>query len=137
MGVFGVEPIRRQKVAGFPVRYRELRALWFASFFAGGAYIAETVVLGWLLLDRTDSPFVVSLGVALRASPNFLFGLLGGAITDRFDRRLVLRLAGFALAADAGLLGGLAFSGHLFVWLLLLLTFVSGAIRSLSQMARQ
>ena len=127
----------RSRFGSLPLRYPEFRALWLATTLAGTAYIGETVVLGWWLLERTDSPFIVSLGVALRALPNFLFGIPGGALADRVDRRLLLRLAGAALAVDAGLLGLLALTGQLAVWQLLPLTFVSGGLRSLAQTARQ
>src|SRR5204862_7619434 len=87
-----------------PLRYPEFRALWLATTLAGTAYVGETVVLGWWLLERTDSPFIVSLGVALRALPNFLFGIPGGALADRIDRRLLLRIAATALSLDAWVL---------------------------------
>src|SRR4029077_12880597 len=96
------------------------RALWLATILAGTAYVAETVVLGWLLLERTDSPFLLRLGVALRALPNFLLGIPGGALADRVDRRLLLRLVGYAMGVNAGLLGGLALAGQLAVWQLLI-----------------
>jgi len=125
------------RFASLPLRYPEFRALGLATTLAGTAYVGETVVLGWWLLERTDSPFIVSLGVALRALPNFLFGIPGGALADRVDRRLLLRLAGAAMAVNAGVLGLLALAGQLAVWQLLPLTFVSGGLRSLAQTARQ
>ncbi|MBI4497725.1 MAG: MFS transporter [Chloroflexi bacterium] len=127
----------RRSLASSPLRYGDFRALWLSTVFTGASFIGETVVLGWLLLERTDSAFVVGLGVALRALPGLLLGIPGGALADRVDRRLLIRLGGFALAADAALLGGLALAGQLAVWHILLLTFLGGCIRTLSQAARQ
>ncbi len=120
-----------------PLHYPDFRVLWLSTFCTGTGFVAETVVLGWLLLAQTNSAFVVGLGVALRALPNFLLGIPGGALADRVDRRLLLRLTGFALAANAALLGGLALFGQLAVWHILLLTFLGGAVRALGQAARQ
>src|SRR5207302_138835 len=64
-------------------------------------------------------------------------GIPGGALADRVDRRLLLRLAGTALAIDAGVLAVLALTGELAVWQVLPLTFVSGSLRSFAQTARQ
>ncbi|HLF79119.1 MAG TPA: MFS transporter [Dehalococcoidia bacterium] len=127
----------RGVLAASALRYRDFRVLWFSSIFGGAAYTGETVVLGWLLLDLTDSAFFVGLGVALRALPNFLLGIPGGALVDRFDRRLVIRFVGFGSGLSAGLLGILALADALTVGLILGMTFVSGALRSLSQTARQ
>ncbi len=103
----------------------------------GMAYIGETVVLGWLLLEKTDSAFVVGLGVALRAAPNFLLGIPGGAIADRIDRRTLLRFMSFAMALNSGVMAALAFGGLLSVAALLVFTFSGGGLRALVQTARQ
>ncbi|MPZ50375.1 MAG: MFS transporter [Dehalococcoidia bacterium] len=119
------------------LRYRDLRLLSLATLVTGAAFLGERVALGWLLLDRTDSALVVGLGVALSALPNFLLGIPGGAITDRFDRRLLLRITSFILAAATAGLGAIALAGMLSVAGILLFTFLSGAVRSLSQTVRQ
>ncbi len=103
----------------------------------GMAYIGETVVLGWLLLEKTDSAVVVGLGVALRAAPNFLLGIPGGAIADRMDRRTLLRAMSLALAVNYGVMAALAFGGALSVAAILVLTFSGGGLRALVQTARQ
>ena len=127
----------RRILAASPLRYADFRMLWLSAIFTGTGFIGETVVLGWLLLERTDSALIVGLGIALRALPNLLLGIPGGALADRVDRRLLLRISGIALAIDAAVLGGLALTDLLAVWHILLLTFIGGGIRALSQAARQ
>ena len=53
-----------------PLRYSDFRILWLATILTGIAFAGETVIMGWLLLEATDSPFIVGLGVGLRAIPN-------------------------------------------------------------------
>ncbi len=123
--------------AGSPLRFPDFRVLAASSVLTGMAFIGETVVLGWLLLERSDSPLIVGVGIALRALPNLLVGLPGGALADRLDRRALLRWASLASAGVALGLALLAFAGVLASWQLLLLTFIGGAIRAVGQTARQ
>ena len=50
----------------------------------------EQVVLSWLVLALTDSPFMVSLVGFSRMLPMFLFGLVSGGLADRFDKKRVM-----------------------------------------------
>ena len=48
--------------------------------------------VGWLIFELTGSELMVGVGAAARMLPLSLFGILSGAITDRWDRRLLLRI---------------------------------------------
>jgi MFS family permease len=50
----------------------------------------DRVVLGWVVLEMTDSSWDLALLEALRWLPLLLFGMAGGAVADRIDRRWVL-----------------------------------------------
>src|SRR5215218_10115718 len=122
--------------ADSPLRYGDFRVLWLSGLLAGAGYAGETVVLGWLLLDRTDSPLVVGVGIALRALPNLLLGIPGGALADRVDRRVLIRTVSVATALVTATMGLLQLAGVLGVALILAGTFVAGCTRSLGQTAR-
>jgi len=47
-------------------------------------------VLGWVVLVMTDSAWDVAIIGALRWLPLLIFGMAGGAVADRFDRRWLL-----------------------------------------------
>lgn len=130
-------PGRFRALRTTPLRYADFQALWLSVIFAGTGGVGETVVLGWLLLERTDSPLVVGAGIALRAVPNFFLGLPSGALVDRLDRRLVLRFCSIGHTLAAAVPAGLALSGQLEVWHLFAFTLVGGGIRSVGQAARQ
>src|SRR3954454_25130586 len=122
--------------ADSPLRYAAFRVLWLSGLLTGAGYAGETVVLGWLLLDRTDSPFVVGAGIALRALPNLLLGIPGGALADRVDRRRLIRPCTVAASLIIATMGMLQLAGLLSVALILGGTFLGGSARALAQTAR-
>src|ERR1043166_9319737 len=58
----------------------------------------QTMAEAWLVVTLTGSGVAVGTTFACRFAPVLLFGLFGGSIADRFDRRRVL-LVTQALAA--------------------------------------
>src|SRR5215831_5755232 len=67
----------------------------YRVFFAGDlvSYIGswmQTMAEAWLVLQLTGSGVAVGATFAFRFLPVTLFGLWGGVIADRFDRRKVL-----------------------------------------------
>ena len=61
----------------------------------------QQVLLSWVALAMTDSSSMVGVIFAVRSAPNLLVGFVAGAMTDRLDRRLLMRLTvgGTALAS--------------------------------------
>jgi MFS family permease len=66
------------------------RFLWTASLLWNQARWMDRVVLGWVVFDMTDSAWNLAVLEAVRWLPLLLFGIAGGAIADRVDRRWVL-----------------------------------------------
>jgi len=79
------------------------------------------------------------LGVTLFASqfPSFLFSLLGGVVSDRYNRYRVLLTTQVASMIQAVLLTILIFSKHYVVWEILALSVVLGIINAFDVPARQ
>jgi MFS family permease len=50
----------------------------------------DRVVIGWVVLEMTNSAWALAIVEALRWLPLLMFGMFGGAIADRIDRRWVL-----------------------------------------------
>ena len=117
-------------------QYREIRYLWVSTLFNGTGW-GETVVMGWVLLELTDSPLMVGVGLGLRMAPNFFFGILAGAIADRADRRTMMKLMSAGLVLINIGLGLLVLTDVIAVWHMFMLTLVAGSMWSLQQIARQ
>ena len=98
----------------------------------GGDY----VLIGWLVLDATQSSSWVGIAFALYYLPNIIFGIIGGGIADRFPRRGLLQ------SLDFGAAGLIILFSVLFVYqtpqtpLVLVLTLVLGSLRAIKNPVR-
>lgn len=99
--------------------------------------MSETVVLGWLALEMTNSPFLVGVAMAMRAAPLFFVGVPAGVLADRVPRQRLLVTMGVLEAVSAAALGALVLTGHATFAVLLGLTFITGALRGADAAARQ
>jgi len=97
----------------------------------------QTVLLGWLVLSMTDSSSMVGLLFAMRSAPNLLVGFVAGAMTDRVDRRLIMRLTTCGMVLVSWLIAWLWWMDVLSVWQLLLCTGLFGLCQAFESTARQ
>ena len=105
--------------------------LWWATIFMEGT------VLGWLVLDLTNSPWLVALVGFCRSVPFPVLGFFNGSLIDRFGRRRII-----IAAQTLNLLAYLTISGLLWldllaIWHLALASFVVGACWALDWPARR
>ena len=87
-------------------RHVGFRLLWPANFFSYVSRWMQMTLLIWLVLDITGSPFLVALVGFFSMIPLLLFGVVGGVLADRVNRRnllivtqLVNLVAGIAMFA--------------------------------------
>src|SRR5690242_18767947 len=93
-----------------PALFREpdFRRLGASVLFNSIGMMGETVVLGWLALELTNSPLLVGVAMSMRMLPLFFVGVPAGAVADRFPRNQLLMLTGAGQALTASTLGTLA-----------------------------
>jgi MFS family permease len=115
----------------------DLRYLGAGTLLNSIGMMGEVVVLGWLALELTDSPFLVGAAMGARALPLFFVGVPAGVIADRLPRQRLLIATGTGQALAAALMGVLALTGAVSLAQLVLLTFVGGTLRGLEHAARQ
>lgn len=94
------------------------------SLLGDGIYF---VAIAWQAYSLSNAPTALSvIGVAWTL-PTVLFLLVGGALSDRLERRRILLYASLLQAAAIGLIGALAIAGDLRLWMLLCLVAIYGA----------
>lgn len=99
--------------------------------------MGEVVVLGWLTLELTDSPFLVGVAMGTRALPLFFVGLPAGVLADRLPRHRLLMATSTGQAVTAAAIGVFTLLGLVSLSHVLLLTCVAGAIRGVEHAVRQ
>ncbi|MBV9545645.1 MAG: MFS transporter, partial [Chloroflexi bacterium] len=100
--------------------------LWVSSLLWNMARSMDQVVLGWVVLEMTNSAWDLAVMGALRWLPLLVFGAAGGAVADRLNRRvLLLGAQGLGLSICLGASALLAL-GVLDVGLAFLITFLLG-----------
>ena len=115
----------------------DFRRLGVSVLFNSVGMMGETVVLGWLALELTNSPLLVGVALSMRMLPLFFVGVPAGALADRFPRQRLLVLTGAGQALTATTLGALAWLGQVSFAHVLLVTLAAGIFRGLEHAARQ
>jgi MFS family permease len=95
------------------------RRLWLAGLFVNVGRWLDFLVLGWLVLDLTGSPFMVGLAAFCRFAPMIVLGLFTGLLIDRVPRgRLLVAVQSVNFGVMA-LLAALFATGHGNLWWLI------------------
>ena len=96
--------------------------------FRRSATWLQTAAQSWLILDLTHSAFAVGVLGFCFYGPYALLGLIGGAVADRFDRRMTLLYAQIGMALCAAALAAVVFTHVASVWLIDSIAVVRGII---------
>ena len=72
------------------LRNANFRRLWIGSVTSAAGASIGSIVIVWLVYNSTHSPIAISLLGIFQFLPTLLFGLLAGALVDRWDRRRLM-----------------------------------------------
>ncbi len=100
--------------------------LWYAGLVIFTVRWLETVAVGIIVYQLTDSAFTVAMMTMLRLLPMALFGAFLGALVERLDRHWTMIAVVVLMAATSALLALVAGQGTLQVWHLAAASFVNG-----------
>jgi predicted MFS family arabinose efflux permease len=114
------------------LRYRDFRLLWFGAFTSTTGTWMQTVAQGWLVLQMTDSAFLLGVDGFLATGPMLIFSLFGGVIADRVSRKKIMIFSQYLQMGFAFSLALLLYFGQVKVWHIFLLSFLTGSAQSFS-----
>ncbi len=97
----------------------------------------QIVAQAWLVYRLTGSPLMLGVVEFLSRSPVLVFGLIGGALADRWPRRRLLVLTQSLLLLQASALAALTMTGTVTIGWILGLAFCLGLISALEVPTRQ
>ncbi len=107
-------------------QYRDFRLMWIGACTSSIGTWMQIVAQGWLIYRLSHSAFLLALDQFLGGIPIFLFSLIGGVVADRLERRKILLGSQYVQMTTAAILTILVATGHVHVWHILCLSFVSG-----------
>ena len=121
---------------------RAFRSRNYRLYFTGqsisliGTWMQRTAVY-WVIYIQTHSSFMLGVAVFATQFPSFLFSLIGGVVSDRYNRFQVLITTQVASMVQATLLTLLVLFTHYAVWEILTLSVLLGVINAFDVPARQ
>ena len=110
--------------------------LWRANVGSSTAQVMQTVAVGWLVIELTESPFMLGLITFFRFAPMFLLSPFGGVLADRLNRVRLILIAQSAIGISALVIGVLVAFGWIEVWHLILGSLVIGVSFSINVPSR-
>ncbi|MFN8110641.1 MAG: MFS transporter [Thermoleophilia bacterium] len=108
------------------LRVSDFRRFWVASLISNCGSWLQVVAAGWLVQQLTHSPAAVGALALVARGPAFVLSVAGGQLADRFPRRLVGIWTFAVQGAASAAMALLAWSGHLGLWSIYVLTFALG-----------
>ena len=111
---------------------RRFGTFWFASLLSNIGTWAQQVAQPWLLLSLGASSFLIGLDSFALSAPVWLLTLIGGALADRADRRLIIAKFQSIQMLCPTLLVVLLLIGTVKPWMIIALSVVVGVTDALS-----
>lgn len=133
-----MSPLSRQRSLAFHTfRHRDFRLLWLADTVAILGAQIQTVAIIWQVYELTGDALQLGLLGLFRFLPVILFGLYGGVIADRRDRRRILVVTHILLMATTAVLTIMTGLGAMSMPLIYGVTVVASAVNAFAGPARQ
>lgn len=120
-----------------PLTFPDYRRLLIGNMLWWQGFHMEVVVIGWLVFDLTNSPWLVSLVGFSRSLPLLLVGFWTGPLIDHFGRRRIIIAAQTANLTTYALMALLVWSGAAAVWNIAILSFILGTAWAIDWPARR
>lgn len=108
------------------LKHRDFRLLWAGqsiSLVGDGLF---KVAITWQALEISSSAGALALVTVARSVPRLAFMLLGGAVSDRFERRRLMLVADLVQMAGVGVIALLVSTGGIQLWHLAALSALIG-----------
>jgi MFS family permease len=96
----------------------------------------QRVAQDWLVLELTDSAIAVGIAASLQFVPILLFGLWGGALVDRLDRRRIIMWTQAVSAVLATVLAALVLTDAVQLWMVYGMALALGVVTVFDNPAR-
>lgn len=119
------------------LRHRNFRLFWSGQLISLIGTWMQNMAQGWLVLQLTNSPFLLGLVSAIQFTPLLVLALVAGVVADRVPKRRLLIFTQSSLMLLAFTLGILTLTGAIRYWQVLILAGLLGMVNTFDMPARQ
>lgn len=120
-----------------PLAIPDYRRLLLSNTLWWQAMWMEMIVVGWLVLDLTDSPWQVAVVSFYRSIPLLVWGFFSGPVIDRVGRRRIMLISQSINFTTSASIAALLWTGRLEYWHLCAGAFMMGTAWSFDWPARR
>lgn len=122
--------------------FRALRMRNYRLFFVGqvisrSGWWMQTVAENWLVVDLGGSGLILGITSALQFAPLLFLSAYAGVLVDRGDTRLLLIVTQYASGIVALIVGLLALTGVVQIWMIWLAALLIGCLNAFEMPARE
>ena len=117
--------------------YPVFRLLWFAALAASAGQWMQTVALGWLAIELTNSPGFVGIVTFAAGVPFIIVAPLGGALIDRTDRQKLMLVCQALAVVLACVMAFDVIGGFVQPWHLPIAAVLNGSLQALLSPTQQ
>ena len=118
------------------LRHRDFRWFWASTNAQAVGRGMQFLILGWMVLEYTNSASHMGFMVFLYGIPNLGFLLFGGIVADRFDRRSLLMATQGMVAVLVLSLAAVQATSQVALWQVYLGSFLLGGLQAINTPAR-
>ena len=118
------------------LRYPNFRWFWLSTSGQAVAQGMQFLILGWLVLDLTNSTSQLGLTIFFYGIPNLTLVLFGGIFADRINRRKLLLFSQFGVTVIMFGMATLTVTGLVAVWQIFAASFILGALHAINMPTR-
>lgn len=119
------------------IKHRNFRIFWFGQTGSLVGTWMQQVALGWVVLQITNSPFLVGLEAAAGSLPVLFFTLYAGVLADRRDKLKLVQITQSLLLLEATLLWWFNWTGHVTIEVLVGIALFGGTASAFDIPTRQ
>src|SRR2546430_1243636 len=101
------------------LRHRNFRLFWSGALLSNVGTWMQVVAQGWLVLEKSNSPFWLGVDAFMATAPGLVLTLAGGVFADLVDRRKLLIYSQTIAGLSALTLGTLVITNVVHVWMIL------------------
>lgn len=127
-----------QRISTFEsLRYKNFRLFWTGQLISLIGTWMQNVAQGWLVLELTNSSFLLGLVSAIGSLPVLFLSVFAGVVADRVRKRNIIIITQTALMILAFLLAIFTSAGVVKLWHILVIVTLFGVANAFDMPARQ